>query len=157
MNKATTEKSVLQQPSTTPASAVARRPRPARPSFDNPGKLKFPPIPGYRLFVASVDDETQPHEYAKYIDIGYTPVQASEIGYDKLGHRPLKPDDKVEVNLGRGVRGILLKIPEEWYQEDVDAFVKHNNQMFVKRKDEADKSADKDLIMMKAELSGVKT
>jgi hypothetical protein len=139
------------------ASAANRLERPRRRSFENPGRLKFPEIPGYHLFVAAIDDPNLPNEYERAEDIGYVPVLAEEIGYDTRGLRPLTKGEKIYVNLGRGVKGILMKIPQEWYEDDLAESFKHNNKQLMSTKDSLDSKADKDLIMTKGELHKLKS
>jgi hypothetical protein len=131
--------------------------RPRRRPFENAGRLKFPAIPGYHLFVAAIDDPNLPNEYERAEDIGYVPVKAEEIGYHNRGLRPLKEGDSVYVNLGKNVRGILLNLPLEYYEQDIADSIKHNNEILYSRKDSLDSSAHKNLIMTKGELIKGKT
>lgn len=148
MTKTNVEKPIQQS-----ANAANRLDRPRRRPFDNPGRLKFPEIPGYHLFVAAIDDPNLPNEYERVEDIGYKPVTAEEIGYHKRGLRPLQEGSHVYVNLGKGVKGILMKLPIEYYEQDNADFAKHNNDLLFSRKDSLDSSADKNLIMTEGEIT----
>jgi hypothetical protein len=83
-------------------------PRPERKPFGNlDQKLYWPPIPGYRLYW--FNDEPGAIRRAK------------EAGYDHV----LDPDTAEPVNRvvdrsnGRGRSAYLMKIPREWYEEDM--------------------------------------
>lgn len=141
-----------EKPTQQSANAANPLDRPRRRPFENPGRLKFPEIPGYHLFVAAIDDPNLPNEYERAEDLGYVPVKAEEIGYHKRGLRPLKEGDFVYVNLGKNVKGILMKLPIEWYEQDIADTAKYNNEMLFSRKDSLDSSASKDLIMTAGEI-----
>jgi hypothetical protein len=143
---------VQEKPIQQTANAANRLDRPRRRPFENPGRLKFPEIPGYHSFVAAIDDPNLPNEYERAEDVGYTPVKAEEIGYHKRGLRPLKEGDFVYVNLGKNVKGILMKLPIELYEQDIADSIKHNNEVLFSRKDSLDSSAHKDLVMTEGEL-----
>lgn len=145
-------KPVLEKPVQQTVNAANRLDRPRRRPFENPGRLKFPEIPGFHTFVAAIDDPNMPNEYERAEDIGYIPVKAEEIGYHKRGLRPLKEGDFVYVNLGKNVKGILMKLPQELYEQDIADAIEFNNERLIQRKDTLDSSADKDLIMTKGEI-----
>lgn len=150
-------KQTLEKPIQQSSNSADRLERPRRRPFDNPGRLKFPEIPGFHTFVAAIDDPNLPNEYEKAEDIGYTPVKAEEIGYHTRGLRPLKEGDFVYVNLGKGVKGILMKLPQELYEQDLADTFKHNNRQLMATTDSLDTKADKDLVMTKGELHKLKS
>lgn len=145
-------KQAIEKPAQQSANAANRLDRPRRRPFENPGRLKFPEIPGFHTFVAAIDDPNMPNEFERAEDIGYVPVKAEEIGYHKRGLRPLKEGDFVYVNLGKGVKGILMKLPQEDYEHDIADSIKFNNERLIQRADSLDMSADKDLIMTHGEI-----
>lgn len=110
---------------------------PSRPArrlpFENPGRLRFPEIPGYTTGVFAMDDQDRPNEIMVKEDQGWIPVRAEEIGYDKLTIRPLKAGDHIIVNLGRNVKGLLMKIPTVWLEEDEKEFVKRNHELLQRQ------------------------
>lgn|SRR4051812_27176239 len=120
--------------------------RPTRRPYENPGRLKFPEIPGFKTAVFAMDDPNMVNELIRAEQTGFEPVLAQEIGYDKLSIRPLKKDAHVIVNLGQGVSGILMKIPVEWYNADLEEVRKYNNSV-LDRKSKDGKSDDKNLVI----------
>lgn len=120
--------------------------RPTRRPYENPGRLKFPEIPGFKTAVFAMDDPNMSNELIRAEETGYEPVLAQEIGYDKLSIRPLKKDSHVIVNLGQGVSGMLMKLPVEWYNEDLEEVRKYNNSV-LDRKVKNNKSDDKNLVV----------
>lgn len=93
------------------AAPVARRRRPAdrKPFGSHEQQLTYPPIPGFHLYWFN----DTPGRIGRALAAGYEHVQ--EVGKN------------VSRNVGRGegsqngLTAFLMKIPQEWYDEDMEA------------------------------------
>lgn len=101
-----------------------KRERPKRRSLINKGRLKFAPIPGYKMRVVNEDKDKYNLRVSELTEIGYEAVTAKEINPSLEGTS--EGDQVVRVPVGNGVTGILMKYPEEWAEEDAVEKVKQN-------------------------------
>ncbi len=105
--------------------------------------LTFSKRPGYvRRIVNDVDDRIQ-----RFNDAGYEIVHGEETGGDPLAGAASKIGSAVSKPVGGGTMGVLMEIPEEYYNEDQAA--KHAEidkvEASMKRKSRPDQAADNQL------------
>lgn len=106
---------------------AAKRVRPERRFKAGAGKLSVPAIPGFRTYWANLPTLDYDMEYNLLIDRGYEPVLRKEIEPGVEALDPSLANSKVVISTGKDTRGILLKIPTEWWEADQAEFVAENN------------------------------
>jgi len=92
--------------------------RPKRVPLGTRNVLRYPARPGYhRHVINDVDDNILIHEQA-----GYTVVQKKDLpsGDPRAGDAS-QMGMPVSKEVGGGVKGVLMEIPQEWYDEDQKA------------------------------------
>jgi len=88
--------------------------RPKRIPLGARNVLTFPPIPGYRTRVVNdVDGRIE-----RFKDAGYEVVMSDELLGDRSAGVAGSVGSEVSKPVGAGRRGVLMKIKEEFYQED---------------------------------------
>lgn len=106
--------------STTEKATVAKAPRgrPTRTPVGVRGRLNVrnkDPNYEYRI----VNDENG--RVAIFEDAGYEVVTGGETIGDSRLSQPNKEGSVVSTHVGAGVKGVLMRIPKDWYQEDQQA------------------------------------
>lgn len=96
------------------ALEVTARRRPGRLKLGARDVLKYPARPGYfRKVFNDMDDNIQ-----RRIEDGYAIVQDSDIqSGDRIAGRDSQMGTPASKNVGGGVKGVLMEIPMEWYEE----------------------------------------
>lgn len=90
------------------------------------GFLQNLSIPGYRLYLAVDSYHGRIEKLTSDPSIGYEFVSPAEVGLTQINGQALT-GDKVSLSVGGGKIGYLLKIPEEWYEDDRKAKDKLSN------------------------------
>ena len=111
---------VVVESATTRGNAPSRRPK-RKPFRRN--RLEFPQRPGYRRRV--VNDVEDGMRVAAFKEAGWEVVSDPYAGVNSDGDlsQPSQEGSAVSRHVGMGeggrsLKGILMEIPEEWYQED---------------------------------------
>lgn len=105
--------------------------------------LNFPQRPGYKRRV--VNDVLDGERVAKYIDAGWEVVQKPNIeGGDTRAGADSQLATAVSRSVGGGVKGILMEIREDWYNEDQAAKMEmvDRTEVSIKRKKRTAKEAE---------------
>lgn len=68
----------------------------------------------------------------QFLDAGYEIVTGKETIGDSRLNQPSQEGSPVQTHVGGGVKGVLMRIPNEWYTEDQEA-----KQAFVNEKEAA--------------------
>lgn len=80
-------------------------------------KLKYPARPGFhRRVVNDTDDRIQ-----QFKDAGYEPVRGEDLGGEPIAGDSTKLGSIVSKSVGNKVTGMLMEIPNKFYEEDQKA------------------------------------
>ena len=74
--------------------------------------------PNFQYRVVNVDNEKYSGRIDKMQAIGYTIVNGDEELGDDLGVSPSQLGSSVGTHVGHGTKGVLMRIPNEYYQQD---------------------------------------
>lgn len=95
-------------------SSTKAEARPRRKRLGQRNVLKYHEIPGYRLrFVNDVEDRVEQMK-----ELGYEPVQSHELLHDPDASEASQIGSIVSKSARGGMKGVLMKIKEEWYEEN---------------------------------------
>lgn len=96
--------------------------RPRERNFDTEGRslafLDNVVIPGYKTYLATETKGNDMYRIQALLGIGYEFVTTAEIGITSLDGVPIE-SDKVIITSKSGVKHYFLKIPQEWYDDDL--------------------------------------
>lgn len=91
---------------------------PKRTPVSAQNKLTFREIPGYKCRVVNDKPEDQGQRIEMFKRAGYEVVTSEEILGDPLCGQSGSVGSEVSKPVGMGTRGVLMKIKQEWYDED---------------------------------------
>lgn len=64
----------------------------------------------------------------QFLDAGYEIVTGNETIGDSRLNQPSKEGSPVSTHVGNGIKGVLMRIPTEWYEEDQEEKQKFINE-----------------------------
>lgn len=94
--------------------ANSRANRPKRVPIGTRNILTYPKIPGY---VTRVVNDTE-DRIERFKQAGYEPVESHELLGDQMVREATQVGSIVSKSVGLGTKGVLMKIKQEWYDED---------------------------------------
>lgn len=129
--------------------AVVPEKRPDRKFSTTRGALHEPKIPGFRCYLANYYGlaEEQGRDYLLLLDKGYTPVLRKELDPDLDRSDPSLANSPIIVptgeNSGGTKKGIWLKIPQAWWDDDYEKDCKANDKRTSHMSEETRESLSK--------------
>jgi len=80
-------------------------------------RLRYPERKGYKRRVFNDDHD----RIQRALDAGYEFVSGNHPGGDPIAGKPSQQGSKIMKEVGGGIKGYLMEIPEEFYEEDQKA------------------------------------
>ncbi len=80
-------------------------------------------IPGYHLHVCTLNDPDDPFKFAEmtHPSQGWSVAAPHDVGLaDSNGNYLFGGGDRVVINMHGGIQGVLLKQPNQYYEEDLE-------------------------------------
>jgi hypothetical protein len=95
--------------------------RPSRTSLGRRNRLDVRDRdPNYQYRIVNANLESDPDRVERLLEIGYEIVPAKKVGQvgDKRVDEPSAIGSASSVSVGKGTKGIVMRIPKEYYEED---------------------------------------
>lgn len=132
----------LDGPSEHVTTEAPKRVRPSKKFTGHEGPLSFPQIKGFKIKVARAPSSDFDFEYLKLLDEGWEPVLRKEYEPELESTDPQLANSKIMRSIGKDDKGILMKLPEEWWEEDQAAFCKENSKHVTARVYDKEQAAE---------------